>query len=45
MRLNRLELVKVVYDILKRFGKQDLALARDIVDALASRNFFSSQEK
>ena len=41
MKWDKIKLIKIVYTILQKHGKQDLALARDIVEALAAEKFFS----
>lgn len=41
MRPDKIRLIKIVYTILQKYDKQDLALARDIVEALAAEQFFS----
>lgn len=40
MKLNNIRLIKIVFDVLKRHDKQDLRLAKEIVEALAVAIFF-----
>lgn len=42
MKPNKVRLIKIIWDVLKRHELQDLALAREILEALVSEKFFEN---